>query len=111
MTAMLMLDALQPVGVVNLQADANALIPALGALARIKPEAVVQVLDASGLENLCTCINLSGTPRKGHAAVKVSVTTAKGETEKFTVQRRRIVGLPALDWRSRRGADFGRRAA
>ena len=83
--AMLMLDALQPVGIVSLQADANALIPALGGVARIKPEAVVQVLDSSGLENLCTCINLSGTPRKGHAAVKVSITTAKGETEKYTV--------------------------
>jgi hypothetical protein len=82
---MLMLDALQPVGVVSLQADANALIPALGGVARIKPEAVVQVLDSSGLENLCTCINLSGTPRKGQAAVKVSITTVKGETEKFTV--------------------------
>ena len=85
MTAMLLLDALQPVGVVSLQADANALIPALGALARIKPEAAVQVLDASGLETLCTCVNISGTPRKGHAAVNVSITTAKGETEKYTV--------------------------
>jgi len=85
LTAMLLLDALQPVGVINLQLDASALIPALGALARINPEAVVQVLDASGLENLCTCVNVSGIPRKGRGAVRVSVKTTSGESEKFTV--------------------------
>ena len=84
--ALLLLDALQPVGVVNLQADANALMAALGALARIKPEAVVQVLDSGGLETLCTCVNVSGMPRKGRTAVQVSVTTAQGDTEKYTVQ-------------------------
>lgn len=84
--AMLLLDALQPVGVVNLQTDTNALVAALGALARIKPEAVVQVLDSGGLEDLCTCVNVSGAPRKGRTAVRVSVTTAHGETEKYTIQ-------------------------
>lgn len=86
MTAMLLLDALQPTGVVQLQQDSTALIPALGALARIKPEAVVQVLDANGLEHLATCISLSGSPRKGSPAAKVSITTSNGETQKFTVQ-------------------------
>lgn len=86
MTAMLLLDALQPVGVVELQADANALIPALGALARIKPEAVVQVLDSGGLEDLGTCISLSGLPHQGAVVARVSVTTAQGDTEKFSVR-------------------------
>ncbi len=86
MTAMLLLDVLQPVGVVDLQVDASALIPALGALARINAEAVVQVLDASGLEHLCTTVNLSGSPRKGKPALHVSITSIElGETEKFTV--------------------------
>ncbi len=86
LAAMLLLDALQPVGVVNLQMDSSALIPALGALARIKPEAVVQVLDANGLEDLCTVINLSGSPRKGQAVAQVRITSEAGETQKFTVQ-------------------------
>lgn len=85
LAAMLLLDALQPSGVVHLQADSHALIPALGALARIKPEAVVQVLDAKGLEHLGTCINISGKPRKGAAAAHVRITTSEGETQKFTV--------------------------
>ncbi len=75
MTAMLLLDVLQPVGVVDLQVDSTALIPALGALARINAEAVVQVLDASGLEHLCTTVNLSGSPRKGKPALHVSITS------------------------------------
>jgi hypothetical protein len=38
------------------------------------------------LESLCTCVRLSGIPRKGRAAVHVSITSpATGETEKFTV--------------------------
>jgi hypothetical protein len=86
LAAMLALDALQPTGIVRLQADGGALIPALGALARVKPEAVVQVLDATGLENLGTVINVAGTPRKGSAAVHVRITTGEGESQKFTVQ-------------------------
>lgn len=85
LSAMLILDALQPTDVVKLELDANALIPALGALARIKPEAVVQVLDANGLENLCTAVSLSGIPRPGKPAAHVSVTTAGGENERYNV--------------------------
>ncbi|MEP7290753.1 MAG: glutamate mutase L [Chloroflexota bacterium] len=85
LAVMLLLDALQPVGVLHLQADGGALIPALGALARIKPEAVVQVLDARGLENLCTVVNLSGVPRKGQTAATVRITSGSGESLKFTV--------------------------
>lgn len=86
MSAMLLLDTLQPVGVVQLQADGSALIPALGALARIKPEAVVQVLNASGLENLCTAVSFSGRPRKGHTVAEVRITTEDGDSQKYTVE-------------------------
>ncbi len=89
MSAMLMLDAVQPTGIVRLQADDGALIPALGSLARTSPEAVVQVLEAVGLEDLCTCVNLSGTPRVGRRAARVKVTLyhsdGSTETEKFNV--------------------------
>jgi hypothetical protein len=84
--AMLLLDALQPSGVVTLQADGSALVAALGALARIKPEAVVQVLDEGGLEDLSTCISLSGVPRRGHRVALVTITTVNGETETYTVR-------------------------
>jgi hypothetical protein len=81
MAAMLLLDALQPSGVSQLQLDTHALIPALGALARINPEAVVQLLDAGGLESLCTCVSISGRPRPNRRAARVTITKDNGETE------------------------------
>ncbi|MDZ4771271.1 MAG: glutamate mutase L [Chloroflexota bacterium] len=86
MTAMLMLDALQPIGVSRLQIDSNALIPALGALARINPTAVVQVLDAGGVEDLGTAISLSGTPRAGAVVVSVTVKQENGDNSIITVE-------------------------
>jgi hypothetical protein len=85
MGAMLLLDALQPSGIAQLQIDANALIPALGAIARINPEAVVQLLDAGGLEDLCTSISISGRPRPNRKVARVTVTKENGETEKHTI--------------------------
>jgi hypothetical protein len=108
--AMLLLDALQPGGIVALQADGSALVAALGALARIKPEAVVQVLDEGGLEDLSTCISLSGVPRRGHRAALVTITTVKGETETFTVRGGELWVYPlSIGVRARvRIAVFGR---
>jgi hypothetical protein len=86
MSALLLLDALQPVGVVRLQTDSSALIPALGALAKLNPSAVVQVLDESGLEELGTAICLSGTPRRGASAVTVSIVREDGEQSRHTIE-------------------------
>ncbi len=94
MTAMLLLDALEPVGVTRLQADANALIPAMGVLARINPTAVVQVLDAGGLEDIGTAISLEGTPRPGRAVAVVTITTENGGAEKHTLEGGKIYLLP-----------------
>lgn len=78
-TALLLLDALQPTGVNLLRADPHGLIAALGALAHVNPEAVVQVLDSSSLERIGTVFNLSGLPSPGRTAMTVKVTTSDGE--------------------------------
>ncbi|MDL1899986.1 hypothetical protein FBR02_04370 [Anaerolineae bacterium CFX9] len=85
MSAMLLLDALEPVGVTQLEIDPNALISALGALARVNSEAVVQLLDASGLESLGTCISLSGQPRGSRTAARVQIRLPDGTREKYTI--------------------------
>jgi hypothetical protein len=85
MAAMLLLDALQPVGVSQLQLDGRALIPALGALARTNPQAVVQVLDGGGLEDLCTSFSISGKPRSNRVVARVTISKENGETEKHNV--------------------------
>lgn len=78
-TALLMLDSLQPEGITTLQIDPHGLIPVLGALASVQPEAVVQVLDSTSLETLGTSFNLSGQPRVGRPALKVKIKTENGE--------------------------------
>lgn len=85
MTAMLLLDALQPTGITRLQTDSTALVPALGAIARISPEAAVQLLDAGGLDELGTAVNIGGRVKAGNTAAKVQITLGKGQREKHTV--------------------------
>lgn len=73
-SAMLLLDSLQPEGVNELLLDANALAPALGALARVQQEAFVQLLDEGGINALGTSISASGSPRAGRPALRVRIT-------------------------------------
>ncbi len=94
LTAMLLLDAFQPAGVIRLQADPHGLIPALGALAYIIPEAVVQVLDGRSLEDLGMAVSLSGIPRKGRAACRVRVTDERGEVTTHNIMGGTIVSIP-----------------
>jgi hypothetical protein len=79
LSAMLLLDALQPTGVTDLLLDNNALIPALGALARVQPETFVQLLDEGGIMSLGTCFSVGGSPRAGKAALRVRITLPNRE--------------------------------
>jgi hypothetical protein len=83
--ALLLLDALQPTGVTTLQADPYGLIAALGALARVNPGAVVQVLDGGSLERLGVCFALDGQPALNRTGMKVKITTDEGEVIKHEV--------------------------
>ncbi len=65
--ALLMLDALQPVGVSELRLDPYGVIAALGATAYVEPLAVIQVLENGGLFNLGTAISPLGTTRDSKA--------------------------------------------
>lgn len=86
MSAMLMLDALQPLGTARLALDTSALLPALGALARVNPEAAVQLLDAQGLYELGTAISLTGHPRPGQTAATVRIVLPNGVSETHKVE-------------------------
>jgi hypothetical protein len=86
LNAMLLLDGLQPHGVTRLQADSAGLIPALGSIARVSPQAVVQLLAGSGIEDLGTAISLSGTPRPGRPAASVRITLESGAVEDHMIE-------------------------
>lgn len=84
-SAMLLLDALQPRGVTALKTDPHALLPALGALAYFKPEAVVQALEYGGLEELGTSFSLDGQPRADRPAMRIRIKAANGQVTTHTV--------------------------
>jgi hypothetical protein len=83
--ALLALDALQPTGITTLLADPYGIIAALGALARVNPEAVVQTLEGGALERVGLTFNLSGIPQANRPAMKVKITTEDGEVIEQTV--------------------------
>lgn len=85
-TALLLLDTLQPTGISALYADPFGMIPALGAVAASRPEAVVQVLDGANLEPLGTAISVSGAPKLDKNALRVRITTQSGEKTQHIVK-------------------------
>jgi hypothetical protein len=77
-TVMMLLDALQPTaehisGVVDLYADRYGLIPSVGALATLNPDAATCVLLKDALSLLGPCLVPRGRVRKGAPAVKIEL--------------------------------------
>lgn len=71
--AMLLLDALQPVGLADLRLDPHNLIAALGVVAYLKPVATVQALEAGGLVELGTAFCPLGRVKDGRNAMSVEI--------------------------------------
>lgn len=92
-SAMLLLDALQPTGVTELKLDPYGIIPALGGIAYLQPLAMVQVLESGGLLDLGTAICPEGRATTGNA-MDVTVKYATGRTVKRTVP---VGGLRTID--------------
>ncbi len=71
--AMLLLDALQPAGLVELRLDPHNLIAALGVVAYLKPVATVQALESGGLVELGTAFCPLGRVKFGRKAMAISI--------------------------------------
>lgn len=96
-TALALLDAVQPVGVIRLLADPNGLMPALGAIGLIQPIAVVQALEKSGLLSLGTAIVPSGSGVPGEPGLRLRLTHPAGGQLEVEVPygELEVVPLPA----------------
>jgi len=57
---MLIADCLQPVGITEIKVDRHGVIPAMSAIARVQPDAAVQIMDGNSLEHMGTLISLEG---------------------------------------------------
>jgi hypothetical protein len=84
-SAMLLMDAVQPIGVTELYADPNALIASMGAISYVLPEAVVQLLRGNNLDYLGTVFSLEGAPRYGERAGRYRIEYEDGEFAEGTI--------------------------
>jgi hypothetical protein len=71
--AMMMMDAYQPEGVTLLTVDSIFMMPQLGILSTVLPEAATQVFERDCLVYLGTCVAPVGTARDGDPCVTVKV--------------------------------------
>jgi hypothetical protein len=85
MTALLLLDALQPGGAFDLFTDPSGVMTTVGALAYTAPEAVVQLMDGNSLERLGTVFAVNGLPNTRRAAVDYRIDFDDGERLEETV--------------------------
>lgn len=82
--ALIVLDAVEPIGISTLVLDAHGLAPALGSVAAVKPLAAVETLDSGALVNLATVVAPVGHARSGEIILKAQVTYDEGGT--FSVE-------------------------
>ncbi len=76
--ALMVLDAVEPIGISTLLVDLHGLGPILGAVASLNPLASVETLDNGGLVNLATVIAPVGTARKGDIILRLRVNYEEG---------------------------------
>jgi hypothetical protein len=70
---LMILDAIQPVGIATIILDENNMAPALGAGAEINPLLAVQVLESNSFVNLGTVITPVGNARSGSVVVRLQM--------------------------------------
>jgi uncharacterized protein (TIGR01319 family) len=95
-TALMILDALQPIGISTLVLDKYRLASALGSVAAVKPIAAVETLDSGGFVNLATVVSPVGRARPGDTILRVKLTYDDGSAFSVEVQYGNIEVLPVL---------------
>ena len=78
--ALMLLDALQPVGVTGLVLDASRLVAPLASVAMVNPLAAAQVTSRDALQNLGTVVAPVGSAREGEIALKFKIAYDDGRS-------------------------------
>jgi len=112
--ALVMLDALQPVGVSGLALDRTRLLAALGAVAMVNPAAAAQVIERDALLNLGTVVAPVGAGREGDVVLPFKIEYEDGRSLEVEVLygSLEVIPLPAgqtanLELRPSRRFDVG----
>lgn len=79
--AMMLIDAFQPEGITHLAVDSIFMMPQLGVLAEVNPQAATQVFERDCLIHLGTCIAPVGTTSYGKSCVRIQADTPSGKID------------------------------
>jgi hypothetical protein len=112
--ALILLDALQPIGVSNLALDVTSMSAPLGVTATIEPLAAAQVVERDGFLSLGTVVAPVGTAREGEIALQLKITYEDGRALEMEVPYGSLEVLPlsaghkaTLELRPTRKFDIG----
>jgi hypothetical protein len=112
---LMLLDAIEPVGITTILLDEYGIASALGAVAVTHPLAAVQALDAGAFLPLGTVVAPVGRARLGDVVMRAKVTLQQGAELDMEVKYGSLEVLPLragekamLELRSRRGFSVGR---
>jgi uncharacterized protein (TIGR01319 family) len=112
--ALILLDALQPVGVTGLALDKVGLVGPLGSVAMVNPLAAAEVVGRDGLLNLGTVVAPVGSAREGDVALTFKIEYEDGRSLQVEVPygSLEVIPLPAghravLELRPTRRFDVG----
>jgi hypothetical protein len=83
--ALVMLDAAEPVGVVNLWVDRADVFPQIGALAAVKRDAALSILRNEALDKLGLAVCLAGATAPGSKAADVELRLEDGSVRRTIV--------------------------
>ncbi|OQA78608.1 MAG: hypothetical protein BWY32_01928 [bacterium ADurb.Bin243] len=95
-TAMMLMDSFLPEGITQLTVDSIFMMPQLGVLAKVHPEAALQVFEKDCLIYLGTCIAPVGAGKEGKPCVNVKMKKQNGHEVDIDVPfgQLHIIGLP-----------------
>lgn len=91
---LLLLDAIQPVGVTSLILDQNNLLPLLGAAAEFNPLLPVHVLESGAFMSLGTVVSVVGQAPYGAPILRARLTYADGSDARLEVKFGSLEMLP-----------------
>jgi hypothetical protein len=91
---LMILDAIQPVGIATVILDQNNLVNAVGASAQIDPLLAIHVLESNSFINLGTVITPTGTRGNGSPVLRIQVVSEGSKESVIEVSDGRISTIP-----------------
>lgn len=92
--ALMLIDAFLPEGVTMLAVDSIFMMPQLGVLSEVLPQAATEVFDKDCLIRLGSCVAPSGQLKKTDILADVSLSMPDGSSKKLQIERGKMFVLP-----------------